>query len=132
MPPERKSSQSATEYLLIIAVVLVVVGVAVFYVRSGANFPPLGSLPVRGDEAAVGASDNDDIVIKVTSESIVSEEWQYSVSTTKGSYDWDDGTEKLEAPGVIVEENKSPGVYYVSLKHKDSGHIYFSDKPIEI
>ncbi len=118
-----KCAQGATEYIIILAAVLVVAAVAVYYVSKPPSFPPLSAVP-----ANVG----NEIRINVGTGSISTGDWQYSVSTTEGSYSWTDGTVKLDAPYVAIENNKSADTYYVSLKHKPSGHIYFADRTVTI
>ena len=118
-----KCAQGATEYIIILAAVLVVAAVAVYYVSKPPSFPPLSAVP-----ANVG----NEIRINVGTGSISTGDWQYSVSTTEGNYDWTDGTVKLDAPYVTIENDKTADTYYVSLKHKPSGHIYFADRTVTI
>lgn len=108
--------QGATEYLLMLAAVLVIVAVAIYYVTRAGGYPAVSM------NAEV--SDND-IKITVLSGSIASGEWQYSVQATEDSHVWVDGTEALDAPSVILGDYAS-GKWYVNVKHTDSGHIYFT------
>lgn len=75
--------------------------------------------------------DEDTIIINVVSGSIPAGNWQYSVSSAPRSYSWTDGTEALEAPYVSLG-TYATGTWYVNLRHKASGHIYFDDRPITI
>lgn len=118
-----KKGQGATEYLLMLAAVLVIVAIAVYYVTSTGGYPAVAATAVKyGDNT---------IRINVETGSIPAGDWQYSVSTTSGEYTWEDGTEELNAPYVSLGEQTTDN-YYVSLKHKPSGHIYFSDRTITI
>ncbi len=118
-----KKGQGATEYLLMLAAVLVIVAIAVYYVTTTGGYPAVGAAPVDYDSS---------IRINVTTGSIPTGDWQYSVSTSEGSYVWVDGAVKLDAPYVEIDNSASADTYYVSLKHKPSGHIYFSDRTVTI
>ncbi len=118
-----EKGQGATEYLLMLGAVLVIVAVAVYYVTSTGGYPAVGAVPADYDNT---------IRINVETGSIATGDWQYSVSQSSGSYSWTDGTEKLDAPYVTIQTGLSAGTYYVSLRHKPSGHIYFSDRTITI
>ncbi|MFB0500803.1 MAG: class III signal peptide-containing protein [Candidatus Hadarchaeaceae archaeon] len=118
-----KKGQGATEYLLMLAAVLVIVAIAVYYVTSTGGYPAVAATAVKyGD---------DTIRINVETGSIPSGDWQYIVSTTQGSDNWTDGTVELKAPSVSLG-TYATGNHYVSLRHKPSGHIYFSDRTITI
>ena len=118
-----ESSQGATEYLLILAAVLVVVAIAVYHVSTGGpSFPPLSATPANQDN---------EIRINVESGSIPTGDWQYSVSTSSGSYTWVDGGVKLQSPYVSLGTYAADN-YYVSLKHKPSGYLYFTNRTVEI
>ena len=116
-------AQGASEYLLMLAATLVLVAIAVYYVTTATPYPIVAAAPA--------VSDND-IRIKVETGEIPTGDWQYSVSTTEGSYSWTDGTEALDAPYVTIAQDQEPQTYYVSLKHKPSGHIYFADRKVTI
>lgn len=75
--------------------------------------------------------DENTISINVVSGSIPAGNWQYSVSSTSGSYSWTDGTEALDAPYVSLG-TYATGTWYVSLRHKVSGHIYFANRLVTI
>jgi len=118
-----KKGQGATEYLLMLAAVLVIVAIAVYYVTSTGGYPAVAVTAVKyGDNT---------IRINVETGSIPDGDWQYSVSATSGSYTWTDGTEELNAAYVSLG-TYATGNHYVSLRHKPSGHIYFSDTKITI
>ncbi len=119
---KKEFAQGATEYLLIFATVLIIVGAAVYYVSRPSGFPSIS--------ATFDVSDNE-IRIKVDVGSIPDGEWAYSVSTVKGSYDWTAGNEVLDSPYVSLGTYLA-GTYYVSLKHTDSNHIYFYDQAVAI
>lgn len=119
---KKELAQGATEYLLIFAVVLIIVGVAVYYAHRSPSYPLIS--------ATTDVSDNE-IRIKVEIGSIPGGEWAYSVTTVKGSYDWTTGSVELEAPYVSLGTYAS-GTWYVSLKHVDRGHLYFYDQAVPI
>jgi len=116
--------QGATEYLLMLAAVLVIVAVAIYYVTRAGGYPAV---------SMNAANDGDNgIKISVLSGSIATGEWAYSVQATEDSYIWVDGAEALDAPSVSLGAY-ADGKWYVNVKHKDSGHLYFStDQTITI
>ena len=118
-----KKGQGATEYLLMLAAVLVIVAIAVYYVTTTGGYPAVAAVPVDYDNS---------IRINVETGSIPTGDWQYSIRATEGDYVWEDGTEKLDAPYVNIGTGQSGTTYYVSLKHKPSGHIYFADRTVTI
>lgn len=89
---------------------------------SGYEIPVLAAHP--------GIYDNT-IRINVVSGSISAGDWEYSVSSAEGSYSWTTGTEELDSPHVTLG-TFTQGTYYVSLRHKPSGHIYFADQEVTI
>lgn len=118
-----EKGQGATEYLLMLAAVLVIVAIAVYYVTTaGAGFPAL---------TVISAKVDNEIRLNVTTGSIAANEWAYSVSQTEGDYIWTTGTLELASPYVSLD-TYVPGTYYVSLKHIDSAHFYFNDRTITI
>jgi hypothetical protein len=108
--------QGATEYLLMLAAVLIIVAVAIYYVTRAGGYPAISM--------NIAASENR-ITVTVLSGSIAAGKWAYSVSSTEGTYNWVTGTEALDAPSVTLGEYPA-GTYYVNIKHIDTGHIYFS------
>jgi len=118
----KECGQSANEYMLILAAALVVVAVAAYYVTKGPSFPPLSATATNADN---------EIRVNIDTGSISAGDWQYSVNTIYGTYDWKNEDVKLNAPYVSLG-TYPPDTYYVSLKHQPSGHIYFSDQTITI
>jgi len=108
--------QGATEYLLMLAAVLIIVAVAIYYVTRAGGYPAISM--------NVAATENR-ITITVLSGSIAAGKWAYSVSATEGTYTWVTPTEALDAPSVPIGDYAA-GTWYVNVKHTDSGHIYFS------
>jgi len=119
---KKEFAQGATEYLLIFAAVLIIVGIAVYYLGRSPSYPPVS--------ATSGVSDNE-IRITVDVGSIPEGEWAYSVATVEGSYDWTTGSVELASPYVSLGTYVS-GTYYVSLKHVVRGHLYFYDQAVAI
>ncbi|MEM2192540.1 MAG: class III signal peptide-containing protein [Candidatus Hadarchaeales archaeon] len=119
-----KKGQGATEYLLMLAAVLVIVAIAVYYVTSTGGYPAIGA--VAGDNGS-------HIIIDVTTGSIPAGEWQYSIENTTPSDSWTDGTVELKPPYVVLGGPYPTGTtWYVSLRHKSTGHIYFADQAVTI
>jgi len=118
-----EKGQGTTDYLLMLAAVLVIVAIAVYYVTSIGGFPAVSATAVK--------SGDNTIRIEVETGSIPAGDWQYSVSSTLGEYSWEDGAKELEALGVNLDTYPA-GTHYVSLKHKPSGHVYFADTKITI
>ena len=87
------------------------------------GYPPLSALPT-------GVGDN--IRVNVETGEIPTGDWQYFISKTEGIYSWTYGTEKLDAPYVILVTSQAAGTWYVSLKHDSSSHIYFPYRKIMI
>jgi len=117
--------QGATEYLLMLAAVLVIVAVAIYYVTRAGGYPAISM--------NAEASGENGIKITVLSGSIAAGEWAYRYSTTEGVGTWTTGTEALDAPSVTIATNLIGGTYYVNVKHLDSGHLYFtSDQTVTI
>lgn len=75
--------------------------------------------------------DENTIRINVVAGSIPAGDWQYSVSSAPWSYSWTDGTEALDVPYVSLG-TYATGTWYVSLRHKVSGHIYFANRLVTI
>jgi hypothetical protein len=118
-----KRGQGATEYLLMLAAVLVIVAVAIYYVTRAGGYPV-----VSMNAEAVG----DTIRLDVLSGSIAAGQWQWSVSTSANNYTWHDTDTlgALAAPSVELENSLPAGNYYVNVKHKTTGHIYFSSDQV--
>jgi uncharacterized protein (UPF0333 family) len=118
----RERGQGATEYLLMLAAVLVIVAVAIYYVTRAGGYPVVSM-------NAAPQGDNQ-IMITVLSGSIAKGQWQYSVTNTAGSYNWvTNNTDTLAAPGVSLG-SYSAGTWYVNVKHTSTGHIYFNPDQI--
>jgi len=108
--------QGATEYLLMLAAVLIIVAVAIYYVTRAGGHPAVAM--------NAEASDNE-IIMRVVSGSMATGEWAYSVSGTRSSYSWVTGTEALDAPSVSLG-TYAAGTWYVNVKHVASGYLYFT------
>lgn len=112
--------------VVVIAIVIIVATAAgsVYVVTRGDGYPYPTVV------ATAGGSDNE-IRIDVFKGSIAAGEWQYSVSSTSGSYSWTTGAESLNAPSVSLG-TYAVGTWYVSLRHKDSQYVYFADSQMTI
>jgi len=114
----RERGQGATEYLLMLAAVLVIVAVAIYYVTRAGGYPAISM-----NAASQG---NGTILITVQAGSIAAGQWAYSISATQGSYTWVTATETLSAPSVTLDNARAAGTWYVNVKHIGTGHIYFN------
>jgi hypothetical protein len=110
--------QGATEYLLILAAVLVVVAVAVYYVtRAGAAAPNLTLMPyVKGENILIKAT-------TTSTDTVKAGDWEYVVylqgetapSPTTGTFDLTPNTD------TRLTSVSTSGTYVVRIRHKPSG-----------
>jgi hypothetical protein len=118
----KEKGQGATEYLLMLAAVLVIVAVAIYYVTRAGGYPAISM-----NAEAIG---DNEIRLDVLAGSIAAGQWAYSVSTTSGSYTWVTGVVALGAPSVSLGSSYAYGTYYVNVKHINTGHIYFGSDQV--
>ncbi len=130
----KRKAQGATEYLLMLAAVLVIVAVAVWYVTRAGGYPAVSVTA----QTETGGDDN--IQLKVeTGGPVAAVDWQYRITTTKGqgatAGTWESKTVAL-AQGTINLENtlsaRGAGSYYVSVKHVGSGHLWVEDVALTV
>jgi len=121
-------AQGATEYLLMLAAVLVIVAVAVYYVTRAGGYPAV-ALTAQTDTAT---SDNIQLVVS-TGGPVAAGDWQYRLTQTKGTGTWETPAVAL-TQGTVNLENKaaSAGTWYVSVKHVPSGHLYLDDVSVAV
>ncbi len=132
-----KSGQGATEYLLILSAVLVISASAVYYVTQVGGFPLVG---------ATAVTEGDEVRIHVQTGSIPPGEWEVLVEDEDGNDafvtdgleprevedeatdSWRKGNTELAPPYVVLGEytGGDEATFYVSLRHGDSGHVYFT------
>ena len=120
-----RKGQGATEYLLMLAAVLVIVAIAVWYVTSAGGYPAVG----------VTATDNGShIRLDVVSGSIPAGDWQYQLQkNTLTGATWTGGDVELKAPYVVLGGPYTAGDnYHVALRHRPTGHIYIADQTLTI
>jgi parallel beta-helix repeat protein len=122
---ERGIGAAVVIVFIVVAVVVVASSVYVITRGDGRSYPTyptvITTVEISGRE----------IRIYVLKGFIATGEWQYSVSSTPGSYSWTAGAEPLNAPSVSLGKH-AVGTWYVGLRHKDSQHVYFADSPITI
>jgi len=120
-----KRGQGATEYLLMLAAVLVIVAVAIYYVTRAGGYPAI---------SMNATSPDNHVRISVLSGSIAAGQWAYYVGTTpSSSTGWTTGTVALAAPSVDLGAYTIGETEYVNIKHISTGHIYFaSDQVITV
>jgi hypothetical protein len=112
-----------------LAAVLVIVAIAVYYITAVAAPPTLAATGVL--------TDNDDIGIRITAAGprIASVDWEYAVVTTTGTpATWTGGGRAI---GDVMEDitlvsDQAAGVYYVWVRHKPTGHIWVDGDTVEI
>ena len=108
--------------MLMLAAVLVIVAVAVYYVTRAGGYPALGVSAQIDNTTGY-------IQLKVeTGGPVAITDWQYRLTQTKATGTWMSGTATLQ-PGTINLENKAAtgGIWYVSVKHVPSSHLYLDD-----
>lgn len=111
---------------MILSVVLIIVALVVSYISRGPSFPTISA------KAGVDST-KDNIVIEVYSGSIPANEWEYRLTQSQGTGDWVIGGVALEMSSVNLENKATtPGTWYVSLRHRASGHEYFSDQSVTV
>lgn len=125
---KKKEGQGATEYLLILAAVLVVVAIAVYYVTRGVATKPNILLTAQKD----GTS------IKLTAtggtDSCPAVDWQYTVHDNATTETWTAGTAVLSSSmaDITLASGLTAGTTYtVRVQHIPSGQ-YFFDTTITI
>jgi hypothetical protein len=123
-----KRGQGATEYLLMLAAVLVIVAVAIYYVTRAGGYPAI---------SMNATSPDNHVYISVLSGSIAAGQWAYYVGTVPSSQatssDWTTGDKPLAAPSVDLGTYTIGTTEYVNIKHISTGHIYFaSDQVITV
>lgn len=121
---EEKGVSSIT--VITIGVVVVAAAASCIYIATrGGGYPRVSILSI------VAGDFGSEIRVYVNSGFIPAGEWAYSVSATKGSYNWVIGTEPW-TPGSVDLGTYPFGTYYIILKHLPSGHVYFADKPVTL
>jgi hypothetical protein len=121
----KSRSQGATEYLLILTIVLVVTALSIYYLTRTKGPPTL---------VAYAEQRNSDIVLEVTSGEVAAGEWAYRVyveGTTPPSYTT--GNVKLDPDSdPVLLSNPSPGTYLVDVKHIDTGHLWVDGQKVVV
>jgi hypothetical protein len=110
---------------IIIVIIILAVGGTYLAKHRGIGYPQMAM------SVSVEQSSNEIWVYVISLSSIPSGEWAYSVSDTKGSYNWVSGATTLIAPSVRLGAY-AVGTWYVSIKHVPSGHVYISQAPVTI
>jgi hypothetical protein len=122
MRVRKVKGQGATEYLLMLAAVLVIVAVAIYYVTRTAGAPTITA------NLAWGTSDNS-VKLNVVSASatIPAADWQYKIWKTGDSQptSWTAGAGDIASGNQIsLKTSATPGFYYVVLYHIPTGNTY--------
>jgi len=114
--------QGATEYLLMLAAVLVIVAVAIYYVTRTAGAPTVTA------NLTWGSTDNSvKLNVVSTSATIPAADWQYKIwkegDSTPGS--WTAGVADIAAGAQItLITGATPGFWHVTVMHKPTGNTY--------
>jgi hypothetical protein len=113
--------------IVVIAIAIIIAAAAggIYIATRGGGYPDVSILGI------VAGDFGSEIRIYVKSGFIPAGEWAYSVSATKGSYNWIIGAETWGS-GSVDLGTYPLGTYYVSLKHVASGHVYFVDEPVTL
>lgn len=124
---KKKEGQGATEYLLILAAVLVVVSIAVYYVTRGVATKPniLLSANKSGTSITLTATGG--------TGSCPAADWQYTVHDNVTTETWTAGTAVLSSTtNITLASGLTAGTTYtVRVQHTPSGQ-YFVDTTITI
>jgi hypothetical protein len=120
-----KRGQGATEYLLILAIALVIATIAIVYIHVSSPRKPLVTM------YAVYDADDGSIDVVVQSGSILSEDWKWRILNPDGSENagWTDATVDLDpthSPIELKELGTSPigGLYTVQVYYEPTKSIY--------
>lgn len=123
----KKRGQGATEYLLMLAAVLVIVAVAVYYVTRGVATKPNILLSAEKDGT------NIKLVATGGTDSCPAADWQFTVHDNVTAETWTAGTAVLSSTtNITLENGLTVGTTYtVRVQHTPSGQ-YFVDTTITI
>jgi hypothetical protein len=125
---KKKEGQGATEYLLILAAVLVVVAIAVYYVT---RTTPKPNIQLTAQKST---TDNTAIILVATggTDTCAAADWQYAVYLSTETATWTAGTATLSSTtDIVLKTGLAAGTYSVKVQHKPSGQ-YFVDTTITI
>ncbi|TES83987.1 MAG: class III signal peptide-containing protein [Hadesarchaea archaeon] len=117
-----KKGQGATEYLLMLAAVLVIVAIAVYYVTAGGAAKPNIQLTAVVDGTSIK------LVATGGTDTCPANDWKYAVYLENASPTWDDGTATLSSTtDMVLKSNLAAGTTYkVRVQHIPTGQ-YFVD-----
>ena len=120
-----RKGQGSTEYLLILAIVLIIAAIAVIYMSTTG-----GRKQVMTMTAVFDTTDNS-IDIKITAGTLPRIDYQYRIIDPNGNVnqDWTDGTTDLDpknSPVELIKLGESPtkGNWTVKIYHKPSKSTY--------
>jgi len=125
---KRKEGQGATEYLLILAAVLVVVAIAVYYVTRGVATKPNILLSAQKDGTSIK------LVATGGTDSCPAADWQYTVHDNATTETWTAGTAVLSSTtNITLASGLTAGTTYtVRVQHIPSGQYFVPDATITI
>lgn len=142
---KNENAQGATEYLLILAAVLIVTATVINYVQNVGGYPAVGAWPEQED---MDDDTGPDLAIKIITGSIPTGQWEFKINAedpNKIDEGWRDNLDKwinpdkpLDAAYVLIlsseyiKEGNYPVKFSVSLRHKETGHVYFSDAHVTV
>lgn len=119
-----KSAQGSTEYLIILATVLIVAGIAVLYVSSAGGHKPTVSMNAMFDD-----SDNS-IKLYILQGLLPASEWKWRLLNPNGSENqgWTNATVDIDPRNSPITltylSNPVPGTYTVQVYHIPSESVY--------
>jgi len=137
-----KKGQGATEYLLMLAAVLVIVAIAVYYISTAGAGKPAVTM------AAVFDTSDNSIDLQITSGSVPQSDWQFRIISSDGENyinssgaettddSWISGTGDIDptnSPLELVDlaAGHDTGNYTVQIYHVASGSRY-SDMTVNV
>jgi len=125
----RKTGQGSTEYLVILATVLIVTGLAVFYISSAGGHKPTISMNAIFDD-----SDNS-VKLYILQGLLPASEWKWRFLNPNGSENqgWTNATVDIDPRNspitLMTLSNPVSGTYTIQIYHIPSESIY-ADIPV--
>jgi hypothetical protein len=123
-----KRGQGATEYLLMLAAVLVIVAIAVYYITAT---PVLPAMTMHAELENDGT--NVEVKMVITAGELVADDYKFKIINPKGEVetDWTDGTTDLtplNSPVLLdeytIEVDNHEGTWTIKILYEPAGTAY--------